>query len=159
MDFAPLIAIPVIYVSVAYIKPRLRAVVPLNICAICVAVSLTWLGLLLARVFGMEVSPLMIGILMGMSVSGLMYKLEAFYRKKAVQNFWFVRLILVVAGLYGVFMLLTERWNMLAALVVFAVIAIIIASFFFQGLTHEDVIKEVGKEKKGSLIKKLDNCC
>lgn len=159
MEYVPLIMIPVLFVGIAYSKPYLKTRIQWNICAMCGAVFLTWLTLLIAWLFGAAVSPLAVGILMGMSVSGLMYKLEPFYKKMRIRNFWFVRIVIIIGGFYGVYLLLTERWEGLMPLTVFGLLALVIASFFFQGLTHEDVIKEEGEHRKKSLLKKLDDCC
>ncbi|MBI2464418.1 hypothetical protein HYV57_05675 [Candidatus Peregrinibacteria bacterium] len=48
----------------------------LRFCAVCVAVSGTWLLLLSFRFFGYNVNSTLIGVLMGESVVGLYYLLE-----------------------------------------------------------------------------------
>lgn len=157
MDFIPLITIPVIYFLTAiFIRPHTT----LNICSICAAVSFTWIFLLILWVLGYEVSMLSIGILMGMSVTGLMYKTEGFYKKKDVHNFWFVRLILILGGFYFVIMLLLKQWNYLLLIAVSTLLLSGLATFLFQGTTHKDVLKEQEKlGRKSEVIKRLDNCC
>ena len=58
------------------------ALSPLKVCAICSAVSLTWLGLLITHAFGIHGEVVWLGILMGGSVVGLMYKLDEYWKKK-----------------------------------------------------------------------------
>jgi len=53
-----------------------RSVRSLKVCALCGAVSLTWLVLLCLLYVGYEVDPVLIGILMGGSGVGLVYLLE-----------------------------------------------------------------------------------
>lgn len=54
----------------------IRAVSRLNFCAACATISATWLFLLVARLAGWPVSPLLIGVLMGESAVGLYHLLE-----------------------------------------------------------------------------------
>ena len=53
-----------------------------KVCAICAAVSLTWLGLLIAKYFGYAIDTLIIAILMGESITGIMYLFENYAEKK-----------------------------------------------------------------------------
>lgn len=151
MEILPLILIPFLYFLLAFIKPYIQPKLPFNLCSLCVAVSATWGVLLVLWIVGVKISLLSIGILMGMSVSGAMYKLEKVYEKKKLRNFWFVRLILIVGGLYLIQFLLEEEWNLLALLVVVFMFAVFIATFFFQGKVRID--------EKNSIIKRLDDCC
>ena len=67
-----LIALTVLFVF--YIV--LRSTLKLKVCALCAAVSTTWLGLLAMKLSGFDVDLLIIGILMGGSAVGIMYLLE-----------------------------------------------------------------------------------
>lgn len=160
MEFIPLLLIPFLYFFVALIKPYIQPKLPLNICAICISVSFTWLFLIILWLFGIEIPVLLIGILMGMSIVGSMYKLEALYSKYAIKNFWLIRLMIIVGGLYVVDSFLKQQWNVAITLAIGTGLIIFIASVFFQKVTHESVLKE--QQKRGvdtSIIKKLDNCC
>jgi len=48
----------------------------LKFCVVCVTVGLTWLSLLVARLLGYTVDPILIGVLMGESVIGLYQLIE-----------------------------------------------------------------------------------
>ena len=160
MEYLPLIIIPTIYFVVAMIKPLIQKLSPWNICAICSAVSTAWLIMLILWIVDVNISETMIGIMMGMSVTGIMYKAEALYKDKKIKNFWFVRLLMIVGGLYSIVLLLSERWSELIVLGVASFMLIVIVTFLVQGVKHEDVVDEA--TKKGiakSLLKKLDNCC
>ncbi len=159
-NLIPLITIPVIYFFVALVKPYVQPLLPFNVCAVCAAVSVTWVILLVLWLVGKEVSLISLGILMGMSVVGFMYKMEAFYKKHSIRNFWFVRLVIVVSGFYFVLNLLEKKFDWVLMIAVLFVILVSLATFLFQGTTHDDVVKEQGKAgKDSSIIKKLDNCC
>ena len=159
-NLVPLISIPVIYFLAAFLKPYTQPKLPFNFCAVCVSVSITWLILLTLWFMGESVSLLSIGILMGMSIAGFMYKMEAFYKKRGIRNFWFVRLTIVVSGFYFVLNLLERRFDWVLMIAVLFVLLVSLATFLFQGTTHNDVVKEQERSgKDSSIIKKLDNCC
>src|SRR3989344_9605459 len=67
-----LIILTILFVLYAVFKFTLG----LKVCALCAAVSTTWLGLLVMRLIGFEIDSLVIGILMGGSAVGIMYLLE-----------------------------------------------------------------------------------
>ncbi len=157
MEYLPLISIPVIYLAVALIKPYINSKLPFNMCAICAAVSLTWLSLLVMWFMGYTVSILALGILMGMSVTGIMYKSEGLYKNFKIKNFWFVRLVIIIGGFYGIYFFLQNEWQIFSLIAISSLFLIIIASFLFQGVTHREALKEV--KKKSSIVQKLDNCC
>lgn len=160
MDLLPLITIPALYFIVAFLKPYFQPKLPFNICSVCIAVSSTWLILLVLWLYGLEVSQISLGILMGMSVTGIMYKSEALYEKKKIGNFWFVRLVMIVAGFYAIYELLKRDWNLFLLIAIGSILVIAIATFFFQGITHRDVVEEQTKVgRKSSIIKRLDDCC
>lgn len=148
MDYIPLISIPIIYILVALIKPHIQAKLPFNLCAICVAVSLTWLILAAVWLFvDLYDYDIQIGILMGMSIVGLMYKFESYFKQQKLQHFWFVRLILILGGFYSINLFLEKNWNMLALVVITGVLSVAIVTFLLQSITHTGVFK------------KLDDCC
>lgn len=159
-NLIPLISVPVIYFAVAFLKPYIQPKLPFNVCAVCASVGITWMILLILWLAGFSVSLIPIGILMGMSVAGFMYKMEGLYKKRGIKNFWFVRLVIVVSGFYFVLNLLEKNFNWVLMIAVLFVLLVSLATFLFQGTTHDDVVKEQEKSgKDSSIIKKLDNCC
>lgn len=150
MELIPLISIPAIFLFIAFTKPHLQPKIKFNLCAICIAVASTWLVLAGIWLFGGKVSPDAIGILMGMSIAGVMYKAENFYKNKKIKNFWFVRLSIIVGGFYTINSFLSKSWNTLLLTMTVTIISISIASLFFQGDKEND-------HSKG--YKRLDNCC
>lgn len=149
MDHLPLLSIPVLYVLFAFLKPTIQPHLPFNLCAMCAAVSLTWLGLLIAWLIGVTLSPITLAILMGMSVTGLMYKLENLYKKTKLRHFWWVRLIIILGGFYSIQLTLGEKWSELILILIISLFAIVIPTFLMQGTTRDP----------NSLMKKLDDCC
>ena len=51
----------------------IRNLTNLKICAICGAVATTWIALIIANLLGYQFDILLLGILMGQSVTGAMY--------------------------------------------------------------------------------------
>ena len=119
-----------------------------KICAICAAVGLTWLGLLIGYLVGWHSDTILIGILMGGSVIGVMYRAERYFRAKQLANFWFIKLYIVIVGFLGVYLLLSRRFDSLIVMIAFAVITGFLSLFFIKsknsGLTADD---------------KLEHCC
>lgn len=92
-----------------------HAITRWRFCALCVGVSLTWLWLLVARLFGLVDDALLIGILMGGSAVGLMYLLE----RRLPERFSLFRLPYLVSMVILVYAVLGGqlRGSALAALV------------------------------------------
>lgn len=73
IDLTPiLISLPALFILFI----ALRSIFNIKICALCAAVSTTWILLLALLYTGKEIDPILIGILMGGSAVGLMYYLE-----------------------------------------------------------------------------------
>lgn len=130
------------------------ALSPLKFCAICSAVSLTWLGLLGAYFLNFHQDILLIGILMGGSVVGLMYQLEKYFKNKQLTNFWLIRILLISFGFIGVYLLLLKKWEELMWLLILAIL-IGFSSLFF--VKSQDIDKL--NKSEDSLREKLEHCC
>ena len=160
MLLLPLISIPLIFLAAVFVKPIVNRHFRWNICGICVAVASTWLLLFAFRIAGLSADPLLIGILMGMSITGVMYKMEAMYKKNGLRFLWIARLIIILGGFYFIVFLLREQWGVAFLVGVLSLIAMIITSFLIQGITHDDALKTARiDESEKSILKKLDNCC
>ena len=151
MQLIPLITIPIIYLLAALLKPYLQKRLPFNLCAICAAVALTWVILLILWLVGASVSIIQIAVLMGMSVTGLMYKLEALFKKDKLQNFWFVRLVLIVGGFYSIYFLVEKDRQMFLLTFLVTFFLMVMAGFLFQKSGIDKIDDGIGK--------KLDDCC
>ena len=160
MIFIPLFAIPFIFLVVAILKPWLSRHTPFHPCAICASVTLTWLSLLGLWFFGYTIDTVLIGVLMGMSVTGIMYKIENAYKRNSLKHLWIARLLILLGGCYSIVFLLREQWRMVILIGVASLIALIIISFLMQKVTYEDALlstKSAGIKR--SMIDRLDNCC
>lgn len=122
----------------------LRSFASLKLCALCGAVSLTWIILLVLFYLRTAIDPVLIGVLMGGSVVGLMYLLEQKLPEK-YQLFKLPFFLTLVALVYG----LLDKSFSGQALLILGVIWIL-AGIVYAG-RHVDVFK--------SLSKKIIDCC
>lgn len=160
MTFLPLLTIPLFFFLIALFKSSAQKYAQWNLCAICIAISLTWIFLLILNWTGFTIDPLMIGILMGMSATGLMYQIESTYKKNHLKHLWLTRLVMMTGGFYFILMILENKWSAAFVLIMSLFIILGILSFLLQGVTHADALKSAHvDEQKKSLLKKLDNCC
>jgi len=125
MIYLPLILIPAIFGLFALLKPKVKGI---ELCGVCAAVSITWLILLLAVfILIIPVSPLLIGILMGMSVIGGLSKAEPWLKKQNVQHIPLIKIIVILGGLYTIYFLLEQEWKKLIITIVISAIALLIS--------------------------------
>ena len=125
MIYLPIILIPAIFGLVWIIKPKIQGK---ELCAVCVAVSFTWFVLLLGIfLLIIPVSPLLIGILMGMSLIGGLSKLEPWMIDQNLRFIKLTKLIVILGGLYSIYFLLEQEWQELIITIIVSVIALVIS--------------------------------
>jgi len=144
MTYLPLLIIPTLFLAVTALKPRLPPSLQQAACAVCIPVAATWILLLAIYPFGRRVPTDLIAILIGMSIIGLTFKLESFYNNRQIKNYGFVRLVIIVGGLYTVWFFLEGRLREAFIAALGSLLLIVLATFFAQGrrANHH-----------------LDNCC
>lgn len=71
-----------LFLVIALLNPSIEKIFKKKICAICATVSLTWIALLIAKYFGYVVDNIIIAILMGESITGIMYLFEDYAKRK-----------------------------------------------------------------------------
>jgi len=134
MIYLPLILIPAIFGLFTFIKPKVKGV---ELCGVCAAVSITWLILLLAVfILIIPVSPLLIGILMGMSVIGGLSKAEPWLKKQNIQHIPLIKIIVILGGLYTIWFLLEQQWRSMIIAFVVSVLIFVIVTFLAQKKAH-----------------------
>jgi|SRR3989344_7468585 len=77
-----LLSITVLFFIFVLIKDSIYKITKINICAICAAVSITWISLIIMKLLGYIIDNVIIAILMGQSIVGIMYYLEKKLRNK-----------------------------------------------------------------------------
>ncbi|MBI2475402.1 hypothetical protein HYV69_03185 [Candidatus Uhrbacteria bacterium] len=134
MIYLPLILIPAIFVLFTFLKPKVKGI---ELCGVCAAVSITWLILLISVfVLIVPVSPLLIGILMGMSVIGGLSKAEPWLKKQNVQHIPLIKIIVILGGLYTVLFLIEQQWRLLIITIIISIFALIIITLLMQKRSH-----------------------
>ena len=124
----------------------LRFTLKLKVCALCAAVSTTWLGLLVMNLTGFRVDPLIIGILMGGSAVGIMYLLE----KKMPENYSILKFPFLLTLFTLVYMVLADfEEGPLTYLIILLLWVVFLIVFLTRG--RAGVFKDIGK--------KLIECC
>ena len=100
-----ILSIIVLYFLFALMKDFIYKLIKIKVCAICGAVSITWITLLILKFIGYEIESLILGILMGQSIVGVMYYLEDKIKNKLTLSF--VRLSTILIGTIGIYYLLS----------------------------------------------------
>ena len=86
-------------------------------CAVCITVSLSWMFLLVTKLVGYNVNPVLTGVLMGESIIGLYYLLE---RKAPVswQIFRWPYIITMTVLTYVILGIISGIWSAILMLVI-----------------------------------------
>lgn len=135
-------------------KDYISKLTGINVCAICCAVCLTWLTLLLLKITSIfNVSTVTLGILMGGSVVGIMYKLEAWFERNKYPGYWLYRILIITGGFLMVYYFLTNQ-----VLNLITTIAIVILAVFISYI-YVDTTSNSKTKNKNDLRKKLEHCC
>ena len=158
-----LIGIFVLFMLFAFLKIPFYKKFGLKVCSICAAVSLTWIIFLILKLFGMEISSLMLGILMGESIMGVMYLFENKAKAEEKNKMLWLKVVIILIGTSLVYLLLTQGLSF--AFVVLLMVSIILAIFIYRNLKKSGSKGIVNKKysKFGQEIKKLEekleHCC
>lgn len=116
----------------------------LNYCAICVAVTLTWILLLVASWFHIFESRAIIAILMGQTIVGVYYLFE----KKVSAELLIFRLPVLATATYALYSLLTLTFYIDASLV-------LVILWIITGTLYTYRANPIIKDK----VKALIECC
>ena len=150
------LSITILYFLFAFGGETIKRIVGRKVCAICAAVSLTWISLLILKLLGFNIDILIIAILMGQSVVGLMSELEKIFKKKELKKFWLVRVLIIAGGTLFVYWLLKRQYSWLLPLV-------ILGFFSTPVVLTITTPKESGDKKHKKAVSKLEemmeNCC
>lgn len=150
-----LLSIALLYLLVAWFKPAISQRLPqLKVCAICYAVSLTWLALLGLFLTHSSIDPLLIAILMGQSVVGLMYQLEKWFGQQRWPGFYLVRLWLILGGIAFTYLLLIRNWPWFWLATSVSFVLGILLIFYLTSLAAKPDDKNPSAWRN-----RLDNCC
>lgn len=157
-------SILVLFVFFSLIRNLAHKWFKIKVCAICGAVSLTWLTLLVLKfLFGIEINTLILGILMGESVTGIMYLFETKAKEYKKNKLLWLKVFIIIIGTGMVYLLLTQGFSL--AFIFLSVVAVVLAIFILIKLRSKKSKKVVNKKysRFSKEIKKLEekfeHCC
>ncbi len=155
-----LLGILVLFVLFVLLRPAIYSMFGVRVCAVCAAVCLTWLFLLVLKLAGMDVSSLLIGILMGQSVAGLMYTFEAKVRDANKHGLLWLKIVIVLVGTLFVYVLLSEGFNKrFFVVLIFAFIISVIVSQHINMTKKAEPVRRGFSEEIKKLEEKFEHCC
>lgn len=123
----------------------LRSIFKMHICALCAAVSTTWILLLALLYTGREIDPILIGILMGGSAVGLMYYLE----NKIPERYHIFKFPFLITLVLPIYLLLAQDTGNSRLYIGLASLWTVFIALYF--LRHRKNFK--------STVKRLIECC
>lgn len=136
-----------VFVGIAalfYLTTGLKSSLNLKVCSICLAVSASWIVLLVLRALGLIEADLLIALLMGESVVGGYYLFE----RKAKSEWLVFRLPLLLSLSYGAFSVVAGELFIQAGIVVLGIWLLHATLFYYR---HHPNLKDK--------IDKLVACC
>lgn len=118
------IAIIVLFYTTSFLKPLLN----INLCSICLAVSLSWITLLVLRVFGLFDNSLIIALLVGESVVGGYY----LWDRQAKKSWLIFRLPVLLTLTFIAWCIVSLQFDLILACIIGAVWAIHFWLYFYK---------------------------
>lgn len=158
-----LAAILSLFLLLTFTREVIKNKVGIKLCSICTAVSLTWIALLILKLSGYKVDTLLLGILMGESITGAMYSFETTMKQRNKNNLLWLKIVIITGGTLLVYLLLTQGFS--TPFLITAVASIVFAGIVYilsNRENHEDLIQERhGKfsEEIKKLEEQLEHCC
>lgn len=172
MIYISLTTILLLYFAFAFMfTPFIKRHFKIKICAICAAVSLTWVSLLTLRALNVyEIDPAIIATLLGGSVVGILYQLENTFKEKQYRKFWIIRIFIITGGFHLAYMLATENeFGIISGLIVLLLVFIITIRIMFwnkkkakKQVKKKKPEKKLDQDKKAAIKKleeSLEDCC
>ena len=90
-----LTSITALFVIFALIKDYFKKKIKYEVCAICAAVSTTWIATIIIALLGYKIDNVLLAILMGQSITGAMYLLE---EKIKTKRNYLIKLGTIIGG-------------------------------------------------------------
>lgn len=151
----------VLFVFYVLIRTSLYKKFGFKLCAICTAVSTTWIALLILRFRGIVIDPLLIGILMGQSITGVMYLFENRAKKQGKNNIRWMKVFIILLGTALAYLLLTKGLS--SGFITILIVSLIFTFILYALLNKKKVVVSKKYSKFQNKIKKLEDkfehCC
>jgi hypothetical protein len=160
------LGILVLFLVFVFLRKIIQKKLKLKICAICAAVGLTWITLLILKWSGFLIDNLLIGILMGESIVGIMYLFEKKIKEAKKENLLWLKVFIILIGTSLVYLLLSEFyglgfWILLLISFVFLIYILISMKSSVRKKNKWVVEHKYGKFSKEikKLEEKFEHCC
>lgn len=121
-----------------------------KICPICAGVSLTWIGMLIAREFGYSIDPSILAMLIGGSVVGIAYQMEKKLPANRSPLLW--KSLFITSGFVISYGLVYAGW----AVVIGALVWTLLLTYAFFRRFRSSA---ASSKKVEELKKKMEQCC
>ncbi|HLC72353.1 MAG TPA: hypothetical protein VJH37_02110 [Candidatus Nanoarchaeia archaeon] len=144
-----LLMIVFLFFLFTFFKRTLQKLLPFSFCALCASVFLTWTGLFILSFFAVPLDTTLLGILMGESITGLMYKLTL--RQQLQSKNPVLSLLLILLGTSIAYFVLTKNF-------IVSSLYVLVPIFFFALLLSLPKKKNLSL-KTQHLREKLEHCC
>ncbi len=144
-----LLIITVLFFVFTFFKRMLQRIFPFFFCALCASVFLTWTVLLSISFFAVPLDTTLIGILMGESITGIMYKLTL-QRQLQPKNS-VLSLFILLLGTTLAYAVLTFTFE--------ASTLFVLLPLFFLSLLLSLPKQKSSSQQLRSLREKLEHCC
>lgn len=140
--------ITILFILFIISRKYIEKIINHKLCALCASVSTTWIILLILRLLNFNIDNIIIAILMGESVTGIMYNLTNKNLKKAnpIRN-----LFVIILGTALVYSVIKWDFEMLSLIVLVPVFLLTLIT----GISKKGPVSKFGKK----LRKDLDKCC
>jgi hypothetical protein len=135
----------IVVVALFFVLLTAKGKISKRFCVICTSVSLTWIGTLILYRLGYFSNILILGILMGESITGIYYLAE----KNVVESLHVFRLPFLLTLTLAAYILLDASIITMPLIVFFLVLWLL----FLSGYIYRH------QESTGRLIKKIIECC
>jgi len=131
-----------LFVIFALLKRYIENFLNIKVCALCAAVSTTWISaLLLKNLMIINVSNTIISIMIGQSIVGIMYSYENYVKEaKLTQSLlWLKKLLIIIFGTTAAYYLIeTTIFIQLCLILISLLILLIFALWFNKGFDENE---------------------
>ncbi|MBI1972856.1 hypothetical protein HYS50_02535 [Candidatus Woesearchaeota archaeon] len=142
--------ITALFVAFLVLKPFIKRLFHLDLCVLCASVATTWLGMLLLKILGFSIDTTLLAILLGESVTGIMYRLTYSLKHKQKRN--------PLLGLFLILLGTTAAYSVVAGILELSSLFILVPVFIvllFISLLRQRPNSPQSKQ----LLKQLEHCC
>ncbi len=144
-----------LFIIFALLKKYLENFLNIKVCALCAAVSTTWIvALLLKNLMLITINNTILSIMIGQSIVGIMYSYENYVKESRSSKslMWLKKLLIIIAGIVlGYYLIESTVFVQLCLILISLLILLIFALWFNKGFN------ENGNEEKAEANDNANN--